>query len=80
MIRSIAKARGFARLLIDYLEGLKDMEADRVGTHSSFAALSLRFFFLTLPCSGFVALTTELVAVRKTLSEEKAAWSDADPA
>jgi hypothetical protein len=57
---------------------LKDTEADLVGTHSSFAALTLRFFVLTLPCSGFVALTTELAAARKALSEEKAARSTTD--
>jgi hypothetical protein len=54
---------------------LKDTEADRACTHSSFAALSLRFFVLTLQCSGFVALTTELAAVRKALFEEKVARS-----
>jgi hypothetical protein len=47
MIRSTTEARDFARLLADYLEGLKDTEADREGTHSSFAASSLRFFVLT---------------------------------
>jgi hypothetical protein len=34
------EARDFARLLADYMEGLKDTEADRAGTHSFFAALS----------------------------------------
>jgi hypothetical protein len=47
MIRSTAEARDLARLLIDYLEGMKDTEANRVGTHSSFAASGLQFFVLT---------------------------------
>jgi hypothetical protein len=47
-IRSTAEARDFAQLLADYLEGLKDTEADRAGTHSSFSTSSLRFFVLTL--------------------------------
>jgi hypothetical protein len=34
------EARDFARLLTDYMEGLKDTEGDRVGTHSFFAASS----------------------------------------
>jgi hypothetical protein len=59
---------------------LKDTKADRAGTHPSFVALSLRFFVLTLPCSGFVALTTALTAARKVLSEEKVARSAADRA
>jgi Na+-translocating ferredoxin:NAD+ oxidoreductase RnfG subunit len=54
------------------------MEADRAGTHSSFAASSLWFFVLTLQCSGFVALTTELAAARIALSKEKATRSAAD--
>jgi hypothetical protein len=47
MIQYTAEARDFARLLADYLEGLKDTEASRAGTHSSFATLSLQFFVLT---------------------------------
>jgi hypothetical protein len=64
--------------LADYLEGLKDMKAYQEGTRSSFAASSLWFFLLTLQCSGFVALTAELAAMRKALFEEKAARSTAD--
>jgi hypothetical protein len=92
MIRSTVEARDFARLLADYLEGLKDTEADQAGTHSSFATSSLQFFVLTSQYSGFVALTTELMAARKelfetkdvrsaadwALAEEKAAWQVAD--
>jgi chromosome segregation ATPase len=80
MIRSTIKAWDFARLLVDYLEGLKDTKADRAGTHSFFAASSIRFFVLTLQCSRFVALTTELVVVRKALSKEKTARSATDQA
>jgi chromosome segregation ATPase len=79
-IWSTTEARDFTRLLADYLEGLKDNEADQAGTHSSFAALSLRFFVLTLPCSRFIALTTELSAAKKVLSEEKATRSATDRA
>jgi hypothetical protein len=80
MIQSTAKARDFAHLLADYLECLKDTEANRAGAHSSFVALSILFFVLILQCSGFVVLTTELVVVRKSLSEEKVARSTADQA
>jgi hypothetical protein len=59
---------------------LKDTKADRAGTHSSFVASSLQFFVLTLQCPRFVALTIELAAERKALSEEKAARSAADQA
>jgi hypothetical protein len=79
-IQSTAKARDVARLLADYLDGLKDMEANRAGTHYSFAASSLRLFVLTLQCSRFVALTIELATARKLLSEEKAARSAIDRA
>jgi hypothetical protein len=54
------------------------MEADQAGTHSSFATSSLWFFVLTLQCSGFVALTTELATVRIAMSKEKAARSAVD--
>jgi hypothetical protein len=80
MIRSTAEARNFARVPTEYLEGLKDMNADRAGAHSYFAASSLQFFVLTSRCSGFVALTTELAAARKALSEEKATRSAVDQA
>jgi hypothetical protein len=58
--------------------GLKDTEADQVGTHSSFAALSHQFFVLTSQCSRFVTLTTELATSRKALFEEKATRLAAD--
>jgi hypothetical protein len=40
-ICSTAEARDSARWLADFLEGLKDIEIDREGTHSSFTPLSL---------------------------------------
>jgi hypothetical protein len=80
MIQYTAEDRDFARLLADYLEGLKDTEASQAGTHSSFATSSLRFFVLTSQWSRFVAWTIELAAARKALSEEKAAWSATDQA
>jgi hypothetical protein len=41
IIRSSAEARDFARQLHEYLEGLKDAEADQEGTCSSFTASTI---------------------------------------
>jgi hypothetical protein len=52
------------------MEGLKDAEADREGTLSSFTASSLWFFSWLHDVSGFAALTAEL---KKVMSKEKVA-------
>jgi hypothetical protein len=41
MIRSNTDARDYARQLLEYLDGLKNAEADREGTHYSFTASTL---------------------------------------
>jgi hypothetical protein len=45
-IQSTAEASDSARCLAEYLEGLKNAEADREGTHFSFVTSSLRSFLL----------------------------------
>jgi hypothetical protein len=77
MICFAVKAKDSIIWVAAFLEGLKDVEADREGTFSSFTTSSLWFLFGLRDVSGFAALIVEL---RKTLSEEKAARSAADQA
>jgi hypothetical protein len=57
-VYSNAEARHSTQRVLHYMESLKDVEADREGTHSSFAASNLWFSLLTLWFLGLIAFGT----------------------
>jgi chromosome segregation ATPase len=77
MIRSTVEAKDTVLRVADFLEGLKDAEANQEGTLSSFTASSLWLFSWICDVFGFAGLIAEL---KKALSNEKAARSVADRA
>jgi hypothetical protein len=59
--------------VLQYLEGLKDVEADQQGNRSFLLLQSSNLIFANLMISALVALTAQLEAAEKVLSKEKAA-------
>jgi hypothetical protein len=58
--------------VLQYLEGLKDVEADQQGNRSFLLLQSSNLIFANLMISALVALTAQLEAAEKVLSKEKA--------
>jgi hypothetical protein len=54
------------------------VESDWIGNQSSFTTSSFWFDFASLLISALVALTAQLEAPEKALSEEKAVWLATD--
>jgi glucose-6-phosphate-specific signal transduction histidine kinase len=78
MVCSNAEAKNSTQWVLYYLESLKNVETEREGTSSFFAASNLLFSLLTLRFLGLVVWTAELMTTQKALSEEKAFQSAAD--
>jgi hypothetical protein len=70
-ICSHTEVRHSTWLVLQFLESLKDVESDWIGNQSSFTTSSFWFDFASLLISALVALTAQLEAPEKALSEEK---------
>jgi hypothetical protein len=72
MICSNAEARQSTRRALEYLENLKNVDAEREGTQSYITALNYLLLLLTSSFFVVVALAAELETTKKTIYEEKA--------